>query len=97
MVKTRQCIRLNFLLSACLASALAVGMAAVDADAAKTTRSKTGPVDSCVKRVSLPVKAETEKAPRRASSGSAWVDQNPRMPARGRSSPRWAIFLSPIG
>ncbi|MEK6814316.1 MAG: N-acetylmuramoyl-L-alanine amidase [Nitrospirota bacterium] len=84
MVKTRQCIRLNFLLSACLASALAVGMAAVDADAAKTTRSKTGPVDSCVKRVSLPVKAETEKAAKACIKRlSAWVDQNPRDARQG--------------
>ncbi|MBI1865865.1 MAG: N-acetylmuramoyl-L-alanine amidase [Nitrospirae bacterium] len=56
-----------------------VFVAAVDADAAKTARSKTGPVDACVKRVSIPVKAETEKAARACVKRlSSWVDQNPR-------------------
>ncbi|OGW62805.1 MAG: hypothetical protein A2V83_05840 [Nitrospirae bacterium RBG_16_64_22] len=84
MVKARQCIRLNFLLSACLASALAIFVAAVDAGAAKTARPKAGPVDACVKRVSIPVKAETEKAARACVKRlAAWIDRNPRDARQG--------------
>lgn len=84
MVKAGHCIRLNFLLSACFAVALAVLAGGDDADAAKTARSKAGPVDLCVKRVSIPVKAETEKAARACVKRlSAWVDQNPRDSRQG--------------